>query len=255
VCDCVASGRRTRPSVYIERAAARRFNFVAAPLSRRALLGSALAATAMALNSSASAQRVPDLIWGQDVRPEPVLSEHLPRGVLRRRRPYRGGPPIAREGPSTLQWPNGMTEHRLALRNVATGDNFDGVIWVNGHFDSEALDRLNALMRDTHTGVVTRCDARLFDLLACVQTRIHKPFHIVSGFRTLQTNAALARHDPHVAFNSLHIRGMAADFYVEGVQPRQLAQQARAVGAGGVGLYVAESFVHVDTGPMRSWVY
>ena len=142
-----------------------------------------------------------------------------------------------------------------ALRNPANGESFDGVIWAEGNFDAEALARLNALMRDSHSGTMTRCDANLFDLLACVQTRVRKPFNIVSGFRSRQTNLALARHDPHVARNSFHIRGMAADFYVEGVAPRQLAQRAREVGAGGVGLYAGESFVHVDTGPMRSWMY
>jgi uncharacterized protein YcbK (DUF882 family) len=110
-------------------------------------------------------------------------------------------------------------------------------------------------MRDTHSGTVARCDAHLFDLLACVQAHVCKPFHIVSGFPTGQTNAALARRDPHVARNSFHIRGMAADFYVEGVQPRQLAQKAREVGAGGVGIYAGATFVHLDTGPMRSWAY
>jgi uncharacterized protein YcbK (DUF882 family) len=208
----------------------------------------------VALAPSALGQRLPDIISGPEIiRPEPLLSERLPPGVPRRR--YRGGMPIAPQGPSTLQWPNGTTEHRLALHNVATGESFDGVIWANGRFNDAARARLNAVMRDTHSGIVAECDARLFDLLACLQLRVRKPFHIVSGFRSLQTNAALARHDPHVAFNSLHIRGMAADFTAEGVSPRQIAQQARAVGAGGVGLYVAENFVHVDTGPMRSWMY
>jgi uncharacterized protein YcbK (DUF882 family) len=148
-----------------------------------------------------------------------------------------------------------MSEHRLSLHNPANGDSFDGVIWADGNFDGTALTRLDALMRDSQSGTVTRCDANLFDLLACVQARVRKPFTIVSGFRTRQTNMALARHDPHVARNSFHIRGMAADFSVEGVAPRMLAQRAREVGAGGVGLYTGESFVHVDTGPMRSWAY
>jgi uncharacterized protein YcbK (DUF882 family) len=219
------------------------------------LLGGVLSAAAVALASPASAQRLPDIVSGQDDRPEPLLSERLPWGVPRRRGRYRGGSPIAPTGPSTLQWPTGTTDHRLALHNAATGDSFDGVIWANGRFVPAALERLNVVMRDTHSGAVAQCDARLFDLLACLQLRVRKPFAIVSGFRSLQTNAALARQDPHVAFNSLHIRGMAADLTAEGVTPRQIAQQARAIGAGGVGLYVAEHFVHVDTGPMRSWMY
>jgi uncharacterized protein YcbK (DUF882 family) len=230
---------------------------MAAPLTRRGLLGGALATATAALAPPATAQHMPSLISGQDLQPEPLLSERLPRRLGRGR--FRGranrGLPITREGPSTLQWPDGVSQHQLALRNATTGESFDGVIWADGRFDGEALARLNVLMRDTHSGMVARCDARLFDLLACVQAQVGKPFHIVSGFRTLQTNVALARHDPHVARNSFHIRGMAADVYVEGVPPRQLAQKAREVGAGGVGIYTSATFVHLDTGPMRSWAY
>ena len=258
-CDCDACGGRERPPLYLDGPAARRFDFTAplaskASLARRAVIGSALAAAAVALAPPAFAERQSALRWpGDDPRPA------APRWTERERPPARGGPgagpPVTSSGPSTLQWPSGMSEHRLTLRNPANGESFDGVIWAEGNFDGEALARLNALMRDSHSGTVTRCDANLFDLLACVQARVRKPFNIVSGFRTRQTNLALARHDPHVARNSFHIRGMAADFSVEGVAPRQLAQRAREVGAGGVGLYAGESFVHVDTGPMRSWMY
>ncbi len=218
------------------------------------MLGGAIAAAAAVLATPALAQRQPTLRWpgGDDPR------QSTPRWTERDRPRGRGrnhGPPITSEGPSTLQWPDGMSEHRLILRNAATGETFDGVIWADGRFDEEALAQLNRLMRDSHSGTVTQCDAHLFDLLACVQTRVRKPFNILSGFRTRQTNLALARRDPHVARNSFHTFGKAADFYVEGVAPRQLAQKAREAGAGGVGLYAGESFVHVDTGPARSWIY
>jgi uncharacterized protein YcbK (DUF882 family) len=34
-----------------------------------------------------------------------------------------------------------------------------------------------------------------------------------------------------------------------------LARTARALGAGGVGVYRSSSFIHVDTGPVRTWAY
>jgi len=254
-CDCDACGDRKRPPIHLDGPAALRFDFTASPLARRAviasLLGGAVAATG--LIKPAAAQRQPTLRWpGDDPRPTaPRWTEReRPRG-----RNGAGGAPITSQGPSTLQWPSGMAEHRLHLRIAATGESFDGVIWAHGRFDPEALANLNRLMRDAHSGTVTQCDAQLFDLLACVQTRVRKPFTIVSGFRSRQTNQTLARRDPHVARNSFHIYGKAADFHVEGVAPRQLAQKAREVGAGGVGLYAGESFVHVDTGPARSWMY
>ena len=50
-------------------------------------------------------------------------------------------------------------------------------------------------------------------------------------------------------------RVFALLIYVDGVPPRQLALKAREVGAGGVGIYAGATFVHLDTGPMRSWAY
>jgi uncharacterized protein YcbK (DUF882 family) len=234
ICDCHAYGNQGWSPM--------RGGGYAAQLTRRALLTSASAATAMALASPATAHAP---IWeGPNRQSEPRL-------------PRRGGAkhsqPTTCEAPSTLQWPAGVSEHRLALRNADTGETFDGVIWANGRFDVEALARLNALMRDTHSGTITTCDARLFDLLACVQAHLCGLFYILSGFRTPETNAALARSDSHVAPNSFHIRGMAADVYVAGVPPSEVAQKAREVGAGGIG--TSATSVHLDTGPVRSWTF
>lgn len=228
ICDCDACGSRGRPPIYVAGDAARHFSFTAAPLARRALLG-ALAATAVALAS-------------------PVAAMHVPRRAGAKR-----DPPIACEGPATLQWPTGLSERRLVLHNAVTGESFDGVFWARGRFDGEALAQLNELMRDTHADTVARCDEQLFDLLACVQAHVRKPFHILSGFRSRETNFALGLGDPLVARDSFHIRGMAVDLFVEGVPPREFAQKAREVGAGGVG--AGATSVHLDTGPMRSWAY
>jgi uncharacterized protein YcbK (DUF882 family) len=253
MCECRACA--ARPLIGFAAGATRPVES-AAPLTRRALLGGALATT-VAIASSAAAQSVPSLISPGDepLWRDPLWVEGLrSNGRIRRRRRVPV-PPIASTGPLSLQWPSGLSQRRLMLRNPATGESFAGVIWADGRFDDAALAQLNRLMRDSHSGTVTDCDVHLFELLACVQVRVGKPFNLVSGYRTLQTNTALARRDPHVARNSFHIAGKAADFTVEGVAPRALAQKAREVGAGGVGLYVGESFIHVDTGPMRSWVY
>jgi uncharacterized protein YcbK (DUF882 family) len=216
ICDCHGCGNQGQPPIHVKSAAR--------SVTRRAVLGSAFAATAVALASPATAQR-------------PLIS----------------ATPDQQSDPSRLLWPTDMPEHRLALRNAATSESFDGVIWANGRFDVDALARLSALMRDTHSGTVTSCDARLFDLLACVQAHVCAVFYILSGFRTPETNAALARSDTHVAPNSFHTRGMAVDVYVEGAQPSEVAQKAREVGAGGVG--ISATSVHLDIGPVRSWTF
>jgi uncharacterized protein YcbK (DUF882 family) len=239
-CDCDACGSQGRPSFFVAGEAARRFRFAAAPLTRRALLGGALAAAAVSLASPAAAERAQSA--------QPLLA-----GPLWRAAPPRRPPPPACEPPPALQWPQGVTEHRLLLRNAATDEVFDGVIWHDCRFDRTALARLNQVMRDTHADCETECDVRLFELLACVQAHVGAPLIVLSGFRTPKTNAVLALGDPHVAPNSFHMRGMAADICAPGVAPHELADAARTAGAGGIG--TGATFVHLDTGPVRSWTY
>lgn len=54
-----------------------------------------------------------------------------------------------------------------------------------------------------------------------------------------------------MARHSYHVRGMAADIWVEGVDLRDIAKVAKHLKAGGVGRYA--DFVHIDVGPVRNW--
>ena len=62
---------------------------------------------------------------------------------------------------------------------------------------------------------------------------------------------ALRLKNSNVATNSFHIRGKAIDFSIEGLSSNQVFELARSCSSGGVGGY--SSFVHMDTGPRRSW--
>jgi len=53
------------------------------------------------------------------------------------------------------------------------------------------------------------------------------------------------------ARNSLHMQARAIDFSLPGVPMKTLSRVARQVCPGGVGTY--STFVHVDSGPQRSW--
>ena len=217
-CACSACGEGRAPRIYVEGPAAETFRFDGsgpAAMARRGFLG--LAGMA-------------------------ALAAFAPAGAATPRQSSQAAP--AR--------PAGR---RLVLHNVNTGENFNGVVWANGRFNPAALTQLNRLMRDPRSGAMTRCDVRLYDLLARLQGRIRRPFHLVSGYRSRQTNFAMARASSNVARNSFHTRGMAADISVDGMPPETLARFAREVGAGGVGLYEGENFIHVDTGQARSWMY
>lgn len=221
VCDCGTCRRAGEPAAYAEGQAARRLTFPDdgdAPRHsgrRRFLAGLGGAVLAMGAISSA----------------------------------YAAQQPAADRAPARA------AARRLTLLNTHTGETFNEPILVNGRYSPTALQRLNVLMRDHHSGAIRRCDPQLFDLLSRIQMRIGRPLALVSGYRSWATNEWLRSRSNNVAEHSFHIRGMAADFYVEGVRPAGVARIAQAVGAGGVGLYRSSSFIHVDTGPRRSWYY
>jgi uncharacterized protein YcbK (DUF882 family) len=74
---------------------------------------------------------------------------------------------------------------------------------------------------------------------------------ITSGYRSKSTNEMLRRRNVRVAKNSLHVQARAIDFSLPGVSMLDLTQQAKKISRGGVGTY--RSFIHIDSGPQRSW--
>ncbi len=85
----------------------------------------------------------------------------------------------------------------------------------------------------------------LCQLLEKVRTAIgNKPMRITSGYRTPAHNKAVGG-----AKNSFHIRGMAADFVVDGMTADQVRAKVLPWWDGGVELGI--SWVHLDTGPAR----
>ena len=73
------------------------------------------------------------------------------------------------------------------------------------------------------------------------------------GYRSPRTNAALRHVTTGVAEHSLHIQGQAIDVRLTSAKTTALRDAAKALGAGGVGYYAESNFVHIDTGPVRSW--
>jgi hypothetical protein len=63
----------------------------------------------------------------------------------------------------------------------------------------------------------------------------------------------LRRRSRAVAKNSLHMHGMAIDISFPGRELGQVRRAAEALGAGGVGYYPGSGFIHLDSGPVRTW--
>jgi uncharacterized protein YcbK (DUF882 family) len=128
----------------------------------------------------------------------------------------------------------------------------------DGKFISSGLDQINRFLRDWRADKATRMDPELIDLLWELHQELgsKKPIHIISGFRSADTNAKLKRMGRGVAKRSMHIQGKAADVYFPDVPLKRLRENALLRESGGVGYYPRSGqygFVHVDTGRVRHW--
>lgn len=89
---------------------------------------------------------------------------------------------------------------------------------------------------------LVKVDERLLTLLENIRNRVGKPVHLNSGYRSPEYNATLKNASPR----SQHCNGKAADIWVEGVTPKQIADIAECYlgSSGGIGIY--KTFTHVD---------
>ena len=143
----------------------------------------------------------------------------------------------------------------LSFLNTHTGESVSAVYWADGAYRAEGLAEIDRVLRDHRTGAVRAIDRRLLDVLHALRRDIgtSAPFHVISCYRSPQSNDALRRAGRAVAEHSLHMEGKAADIRVPGVALDDLHRAAVARRAGGVGYFSGPSFVHVDVGSVRYW--
>ena len=159
--------------------------------------------------------------------------------------------------PAIAQATTRLTEHekKLALRNLHTGERLQSVFWAEGKFIPESLREINYLLRDFRTDEVAEIDPNLLLLVHRLHHTVDasRSAQIISGYRSPQTNANLRRNSSGVAKKSYHMRGMAIDLRIGGVDLKKLQKAAKSLKGGGVGYYPKSQFLHIDTGPVRYW--
>jgi uncharacterized protein YcbK (DUF882 family) len=145
---------------------------------------------------------------------------------------------------------------RLSLVHTHTGERISLAFAVDAHYPAPALGALDHFLRDHYSGAVGRMDPQLFELLHRVQRELGHAgaWEIISGFRGAATNARLrATRGGGVARHSLHMEGRAIDVRLPGVPLAELRDAAVTLRIGGVGFYLHDRFVHLDTGRVRAW--
>ncbi|MBC8426796.1 DUF882 domain-containing protein [bacterium] len=143
----------------------------------------------------------------------------------------------------------------ISLLNIHTGESLERVYRTDDAYVAETLAAVDHLLRDHRTGEVRHIDPRLLDQLYYVAAKLgtREPFHVVSGFRSARTNEMLRRQGHATAKRSFHLDGRAVDVRLPGVALGDVRRAARDLRAGGVGHYPDPGFVHLDTGPVRTW--
>jgi uncharacterized protein YcbK (DUF882 family) len=146
-------------------------------------------------------------------------------------------------------------ERRLSFYNLHTEEYLETVYWVCGKHSSEALARIDYILRDHRTGDVETIDTRLLDLLYVLGLKLEsqQPYHVISGYRSPQTNALLHSRSTGTAKNSMHVHGKAVDIRLPDCSLPSLHRAAVNLKRGGVGYYPRSNFVHIDVGRVRYW--
>ena len=132
----------------------------------------------------------------------------------------------------------------MAIKTCAKGSNTK----LSANFNSSEFD-----CHGSGCCSSTLVDDKLVTYLQQIREHFGKPVNISSGYRC-------ATHNKNIggATNSRHSKGQAADIYISGVAPAEIAKYAESMGILGIGLYETNSdgfFVHVDTRETKSFWY
>ena len=144
----------------------------------------------------------------------------------------------------------------LNFRNINTGEKLGAEFALDRGFSANTLRLLDHFLRDKRTNQVHKMDPQLFTKFYRVQQQLglrNTEIQIICGYRSAASNAAMHRRSNGVASNSYHIRGQAIDFRIDGVPLATLRDSVQSLQNGGVGYYPRSNFIHMDTGPVRTW--
>jgi uncharacterized protein YcbK (DUF882 family) len=143
----------------------------------------------------------------------------------------------------------------LSLYNIHTAETLKTTYREHGDLLPEALAEIKHFLRDFRNEQTHDIDVALLDVLHDLHAAYGQRgrFEVISGYRSPATNAALRHVTTGVAEHSLHLSGKAIDVRLTSAATKDLRTTAIGLRRGGVGYYPESNFVHVDTGPFRSW--
>jgi uncharacterized protein YcbK (DUF882 family) len=161
--------------------------------------------------------------------PSSALGNDLPRGL-------RG------DGTITLFRPVKNARETFRYRNP------------DGSYSPAAMDAIAYFFRCRMTDEEENIDPGLIEILDALEDHFGAAeIRLISAYRSPARNNAMRSRSGRVARESYHMRGMAADIEIPGIATTSARDFAFFLNQGGVGYYSGRSFIHVDTGPQRTW--
>ena len=91
-------------------------------------------------------------------------------------------------------------------------------------------------------------DTQAMEMLERLREKCGRPMIVTSGYRSPEHNKAVGG-----AKASKHMEGCAFDISMANHDPVLFEKMARSVGFTGFGFYPRQNFMHIDTGPARTW--
>jgi len=148
-----------------------------------------------------------------------------------------------------------LETRELSFEHRQTGERLTAAYFDDGVYVSDALEAIKFLMRDIRNGQEIAIDPMMLDIVKVVHSRLGttSPVGIVSAYRSPETNNALLAEGAGVAKNSYHLHGQAVDIRMDDRTSSEIYRVALNLAAGGAGHYPRSNFVHIDSGPVRTW--
>ena len=142
----------------------------------------------------------------------------------------------------------------LHVRRTRTGEEANVCYFANGQIQENGYQTLCHIFRDVRADSRIDIHPVLLDILCGMQGWFRaygqdRTIMLNSGYRTVATNNATEGAKK----NSFHLRGEAADVWMPNIPTEYLARLAVYLQGGGVGIYQAKNFIHVDKGALRVW--
>lgn len=147
------------------------------------------------------------------------------------------------------------SERVLRLRNLHLGEYLASTSCSDDQANELEMAALSELLRDHLGGDIHAINIGVFDVLCRLQRVVSDSatYEVISHYRSPATNAKLNSRSKSVAKRSLLIQGRAIDARLPRTKKRDLKEAAIELRAAGVGYYARSEFVHLDTGPFRTW--